>query len=64
MAELAERITSEIKIALLKKNMKQTELADLIGENASQLSRAIKGDMSPKSVKIRRKIYVVLGIEG
>ncbi|GAF41155.1 hypothetical protein FC83_GL000941 [Agrilactobacillus composti DSM 18527 = JCM 14202] len=62
LTETANAITSQIKIALFKKNMKQTELAQLIDENPQQISRAIHGDMQPKSIEIRRKIYRVLDI--
>lgn len=59
----AKAITSKIKIGLLERNMSQVELASLIGEGVQQLNRAIHADMSPKSVKIRQKIYKVLDIK-
>ncbi|WP_203640719.1 helix-turn-helix domain-containing protein [Levilactobacillus andaensis] len=58
-----EAIYTQIKIALFKKHMSQVELASLIGEGPQQLSRAIHGDMQPKSKEIRQKIYRVLDIK-
>ncbi|CAM3210156.1 helix-turn-helix domain-containing protein [Lactiplantibacillus plajomi] len=58
----AKAITSKIKIRLLERGMSQVELAELIGEGPTQLNRAIHADTSPKSVRIRQKIYKVLDI--
>lgn len=59
-----EKATAEversIKIKLLERNMSQVELASLIGENRYQVNRAIKGNNSPRSIEIRKKIYRVL----
>lgn len=57
------QIEKKIKFALLDRGMTQVELAKLISENPQQLNRAIKGDMSPKSLSLRQKIYKVLGME-
>ena len=60
----AKEVEKEIKTALLDKDMSQKELTELIGEKSTpQVNRAIKGDMSPKSIRIREKIYTVLNIE-
>ena len=52
--------TKTIKIALMDRGWTQKHLAELIKENKSQVNRAIKGDMTPKSVEIWHKIYEVL----
>lgn len=52
--------TKTIKIALMDRGWTQNHLAELIKENKSQVNRAIKGDMTPKSVEIWHKIYEVL----
>lgn len=57
------QVEMEIKIALLSKNMTQSELADLLGESRTRINLAIKGNTNPRSVKIRKKIYKVLGME-
>ncbi|MFL2063926.1 XRE family transcriptional regulator [Latilactobacillus sakei] len=59
----AKEVEKSIKISLLTRGMSQRDLSDLIGENPTQVNRAIKGDMSPKSIHIREKIYTVLNIE-
>ncbi|MEY8295006.1 helix-turn-helix domain-containing protein [Limosilactobacillus caviae] len=53
-------VEKQIKIRLLERDMTQTELASLIGENPQQVNRAIKGNSAPRSVEIRKKIYRVL----
>lgn len=55
--------TKIIKVALMDRGWTQKHLAELIKENKAQVNRAIKGDMTPKSVEIRKKIYEVLGIK-
>ena len=58
-----KQVESSIKMALLKKNMSQAELANLIGESRTKVNLAIKGNTNPKSIEIRKKIYKVLGME-
>ncbi|MDV7719030.1 transcriptional regulator [Pediococcus ethanolidurans] len=53
-------ITKQIKLKLFGRDMKQTELSNLISEGSVQGNRAIHGDMSSKSKEIREKIYKVL----
>ena len=60
--DIAHKVESDIKIALLKRNMTQVELSHLIGEGPQQVNRAIKGDISPKARKIRLKIARVLDL--
>ena len=57
------QVEMAIKTALLSKNMTQSELADLLGESRTRINLAIKGNTNPRSVKIRKKIYKVLGME-
>lgn len=59
----AHEVEDQIRDEMRNRHMQQNELAELIGEGSSQLNRAIKGDISPKSVVIRSKIYRVLDIE-
>ena len=63
LAQSAKEVKKQIKINLIKKGMTQVKLADVIDESPVQLSRAINGDMSPKSVSIRLKIYKALGMK-
>lgn len=57
LMEAAAEIEDSIYIAMRRKHIKQTELAKEFGEYPATINRAIKGDMSPKSVVIRKKIY-------
>lgn len=59
-----KQIEREIKLALLDKNMTQTELAELLGESRTRVNLAVKGSTNPGSIKLRKKIYKVLGMEG
>lgn len=59
----AQSIKVKIKMALIQREMTQVELSKLIRENPQQVNRAISGDMSPKSLEIRQKVYKVLGIK-
>lgn len=63
LAKNAEEVRDDIKIKLWKQHMQQRDLANLIGEGEVQVSRAINGDVTPKSKRIRAKIYKVLGME-
>lgn len=63
LAQSAKEVKKQIKINLIKKGMTQVRLADVIDESPVQLNRAINGDMSPKSVSIRLKVYKVLGMK-
>lgn len=57
-------VEKNIKTALLSRGMTQKELADLIGESTVKVNLAVKGNVNPKSVAIRKKIYRVLGMKG
>ena len=43
-------------------DMRQFELAEMIGEGVSQTNRAINGDNSPRSKDIRKKIFTLFNI--
>ena len=58
-----KQVEQQIKMEMLKKNMSQAQLADLLGENRTVVNLAIKGNTNPKAVQIRKKIYKVLGME-
>lgn len=64
LADAAEDVYMKILFARSKRHMKQIELARLIGEDESQVSRAVHGNMTPKSIAIRQKIYKKLDIKG
>jgi len=52
----------KIKRALLDRDMTQVELSKLLRVNPQVLNRAIHGDMSPRSLDIRKRIKKVLAI--
>lgn len=64
--EKLETVTSEIetkiKSALIKRNISQSDLSLLIDEERPQITQAIKGYPTKKSVMIRKKIYRELNI--
>lgn len=55
-----QQMEREFKVALLNRNITQTELADLLGLTRSQINKAIKGGTNPSDEKVRKKIYKVL----
>ena len=59
----AANVKRAIKIKLIERGISQTELSDLIHEGVQQTNRAISGDTTPNSKKIRKKIYLILGME-
>lgn len=60
---LKRKIKKRIKDEMWERNdMKQRELAEMIGEGESQTNRAINGESSPKSKTIRKKIFTLFNI--
>ncbi|MDY2519621.1 MULTISPECIES: transcriptional regulator [Weissella] len=60
---LKRKIKKRIKDELWERDdMKQFQLAEMIGEGESQTNRAINGDNSPKSRVIRKKIFTLFNI--
>jgi ribosome-binding protein aMBF1 (putative translation factor) len=59
----AKEIKKKIKGTLLDRDMTQVELAKLLDVNPQVLNRAVHGDMSPRSIQIRKEIYKVLGLK-
>lgn len=63
LEQAKKAVERQIKIKLLDKSMTQAKLAILIGESRAAVNLAIKGNTNPKSTKVRKKIYKVLGIK-
>ncbi|WP_057874773.1 helix-turn-helix domain-containing protein [Loigolactobacillus rennini] len=63
LANLVQEIETNIKSALVQHHMTQVELARLLDISPVRANQAIKGDMRPSSVAIRKKIYRVLDIK-
>lgn len=63
LEQAQKAIERQIKMELLERSMTQAKLAILIGESRAAVNQAIKGNTNPKSTKIRKKIYKVLGIK-
>ncbi|MFL4497760.1 hypothetical protein [Weissella sp. MSCH1] len=57
--KVKKRITDEM---WERNDMKQFQLAEMIGEGVSQTNRAINGETSPKSRVIRKKIFTLFNI--
>lgn len=58
-----KQMEQDFKIALIRKNMTQAELADLLNLSRSQVNKAIKGGTNKSDVEVRKKIYKFLGME-
>lgn len=63
LESIQKQIERDIKIALINRNMTQAELANLMGESRFSVNQAIKGNNTKGAVKVRKKIYKVLGME-
>ena len=57
------KVEREIKLALIEQNMTQADLANITGESRSEINKAVKGNTSPHSTELRKKIYKILGME-
>lgn len=63
LIDAAYEVKSSIVRKLREAGMSQTELAEKLNVDRNYLSRAINGDVAPRSIKIRKKIYKFLGME-
>lgn len=59
-----KEIESEIKVAMLEKDITQTQLADDLNISKNVVSEAVRGYNTPRAKKARRKIRKWLGMEG
>ena len=59
-----KEIESEIRIAMLEKDITQTQLADDQNISKNVVSEAVRGYNTPRAKKARRKIRKWLGMEG
>lgn len=56
LRKAAWAVEKELKDTLADHHLGQKEAARLMNVNPMQLNRAIKGDMTPKSVELRREL--------
>ncbi|NVY95929.1 XRE family transcriptional regulator [Lactobacillus sp. DCY120] len=64
LLEAAEEVEIQMKVALLTHRITQREMAKMLHTGPQQVNRAIKGDMSPKSRRIRKQMKKILNISG
>lgn len=64
LEDAKKKMEREFKIALINRNMTQTELAELLGLSRYQVNKAIKGGTNESDKKVREKIYKFLGMGG
>ena len=62
LVEGIKQNSKHIKMALTERGMTQVELAKMLSTNPQSLNRAIQGDMTPRSLELRKRINRVLGI--
>ncbi len=66
MSEL-EKASSNVKIkfkvALIEHNMKQVELAEILGTTPAQVNRALAGNTTPKDIEIQKRAAEILDVE-
>lgn len=62
--ELASRdVKMKFKMAILKSDFKQRELAEMVGTTPAQLSRAIAGNTTPKDIELQKKLAKILNVD-
>lgn len=52
----AHDVEKRIKRVLLDRDMKQVDVARALHINSQSLNRAIRGDMTPRSIQIREQL--------
>ena len=62
LEENAKKCEIRFKVALLEHQINQREMATKLGTGPQQVNRAIKGDTSPMSRKLRDKMKKILDI--
>lgn len=63
ISDVADKLKDEFEIAKIKNHTSWKQLAEEYGTTTPQLSRAIGGDNSPKSKRIRKWLYVRLNMK-
>ncbi|WP_270332960.1 helix-turn-helix domain-containing protein [Ligilactobacillus acidipiscis] len=63
LIDAAYEVKDSIMKQLRARGMTQKDLAQKMKIDRIYVSRAINGDVSPRSIKIRKQIYKVLGME-
>ncbi|RMC46547.1 transcriptional regulator [Lactobacillus sp. ESL0230] len=63
LLDAKNRIYKDIKFEMDRQGYSNVSLADLLNIRKSLVSYAIRGGTTPRDVKIRKKIYRILGME-
>ena len=64
LEQAKQALTVAIKKKMIEKGWSQAEIAETLHLDRGVISRAVNGDANPQSVKTRKKIYKILGMEG
>ncbi|CAM2828843.1 helix-turn-helix domain-containing protein [Fructilactobacillus fructivorans] len=59
----AQKVFKKIKVALINKDLTQVDMSKIVDVSPVKLNRAIHGEMSPKSQRIRKQIFKYLNIK-
>jgi cyanate lyase len=63
ISNATDKLKDEFEIAKIKNHVSWKQLAKEYGTATAQVSRAISGDNSPKSKRIRKWLYVRLNMK-
>lgn len=63
LQEAKANVKKILKRGIVDRDIGQTELAEMLGTNQSQLSRAINGGTTPKDFELQNKLAKILGVE-
>lgn len=57
------KVKKILKGGIVNSDLSQIELAEMLGTNQGQLSRAINGGTTPKDFELQDKLAKILGVE-
>ncbi|GAO99868.1 helix-turn-helix domain-containing protein [Fructobacillus ficulneus] len=63
LESLSRNVEKKFKDALWERNIKQVELAEMLHTSPAQLSRALKGNTTPRDIEIQKQAAKILGID-
>lgn len=63
LEKASSNLKTKFKIALIERDMKQVELAKMIGTTPAQVNRALAGNTTPKDIEIQKQAAKILNIE-
>jgi ribosome-binding protein aMBF1 (putative translation factor) len=65
--QVLQRAAKDVKVSIKNKlnerEISQRQLAEMLGVGETILTNAIRGDVSPQAIRLRKDIYKILGMD-